>query len=169
MSSADLATSPSTPATAGMRWLADQTRDPEAAQAKWQTGRTVAVPVGAALVAVRVLNDRLGRAVFHALQAQAPHLLGPVISNQGIGAVEFLTAPRPAVWMGQGAALLDGNRDSTRYVQCPPLDLLASGRRWLNAPRSAPGAGLLLTDPLPLSRALAGTREQFARVGYPIT
>ncbi|MFJ7279810.1 hypothetical protein [Kitasatospora sp. NPDC098663] len=149
--------------------MAAQTRDPDKALARWQAGRTVAVPVGGAFVVVRVLDDRLGRTAFHALHEEAPDLLGPVISNRALRAVEFLTAVRPPVWMGSSTVLLDGTRTSTREVQCPPLDQLASGRQWLNTPRAVTGSELVLTSPLRLGRALGIARDRLVQAGHRVT
>ncbi|MEU5383252.1 hypothetical protein [Kitasatospora cineracea] len=168
MSSAELAVT-SNVSTAGFLWLANQTRDPNKAMARWEAGRTTAVPVGTALVVVRVLDDRLGRTAFQALREQMPDLLGPVIANRSIEAVEFLSTARPPVWMGSATVLLDGSRISNRDVQCPPPDRLASGRRWLNPPRAVPGADLVLTNPLHLVRALGFARDRLIQAGHRFT
>ncbi|MFF2819459.1 hypothetical protein ACFVT9_28540 [Kitasatospora cineracea] len=169
MSSAELTAAPSVPAVAGLQWLAEQTRSPAAAMAKWRDGRAVAVPVGTAFVVVQVVDDRLGRTVFHELRWQAPESLGPVIANQALGAIEFLAAVRPSVWMGAGVRILNGSRKSIRDVKCPPLERLTSGRRWLHLPHAAPGAELVLTNPLRLSGALGKARKQLAQAGHMVT
>ncbi|MEU8919479.1 hypothetical protein AB0D10_00910 [Kitasatospora sp. NPDC048545] len=169
MSSIELPAAPGTAQIEGARWLAEKTRDPQKTLTRWRAGTAAPVPVGDTIVVVRVLDDRLGRAAFHTLQERAPQHLGPVIANQALGAVEFLLPARPAVWQGTGTALLDGARESTREVKCPPLDRRASGRMWLNRPSTVPGFGAALTDPFALARALDTARAQLAQAGHRLT
>ncbi|MFC8449475.1 hypothetical protein [Kitasatospora sp. NPDC057223] len=169
MNTSALATAPAPPVQlliAGARWLASQTRDPEKTWTAWNAGAAVPVPVGRSFAVVRVLDERLGRATFHLLLRRQPQFLGPVIANHSLNAVEFLAPALPAVWQGPGTAFLDGSRESTRMVKCPPPNLRAAGRDWLYAPRAGPGREPVLTDAFQLAGVLNTARAQLLRAGH---
>nr|BEK65729.1 hypothetical protein KPHV_29560 [Kitasatospora purpeofusca] len=152
---------------AGMRWLAAGTRHPEATWRTWARGDAALVPAGITFAVIRA-PEPVGRAAFSELRQHGLGLIGPVLANHSLRVIEFFVPIIPSVWMGEDAVRLDGGRESTRMVKCPPLTRRAGGRDWLHPPRALPGQPVVLTDPHRLAAALALSRSRLRRAGYPV-
>ncbi|MFJ4791767.1 hypothetical protein [Kitasatospora purpeofusca] len=152
---------------AGMRWLASGTRDPEATWRVWARGDAALIRAGRGFAVIRA-PELVGRTAFSELRQQGLGLIGPVLVNHPLDAVEFFVPIAPAVWPGLDAVRLDGGRQSRRMVRCPPLADRADGLDWLHPPRALAGHPAVLTDPHRLAAALTLARARLRQAGYPV-
>ncbi|MFB8235546.1 hypothetical protein ACFC58_03250 [Kitasatospora purpeofusca] len=150
----------------GARWLASANRLPGDAFRAWRSGQLAAIEVGDRFAVVRVLDQRLGLAALHDMQA-AGVVIGPVLHDDRRLAVEFLIAARrDEPWQIRDSLLIGRSGGSFPAITVPmpgPGLPGVDGRAWLVPPAGLPP----LTHPHDLASALRRARAPRHRVREP--